>query len=131
MNWRDDFAEAAATGCKVSIITRTGHAIVSANWAADQIEEWDALRGLRWHEFIHPDDLPRLIAWLAEPTAGAPIVYRGIGLYAGRAAVVRVCLVKRPVAGVWLVVGEQEFHAASLPGFFEPVPPFCDTERSA
>lgn len=109
MPWSCHFHQAAELGCKVSIIDHTGACLAIANWGPAMADHWPAIRGHRWHEYVNPTDLPRLLRWFRAGSGELPpIIYEGLGRCDGLDQPVLVCLVKVAVPGdVWLVVGNQ------------------------
>lgn len=107
--WEPEFRNAASLGCKVSIVAPDGTCLAIANWQAALVEHWPAIEGKRWHEYISPQDLHRLLAWFAPGTDDLPpIIYEGLGRVDGKDQPVLVCLVKTWLpCGVWLVIGDQ------------------------
>lgn len=107
--WSAPFHEAANLGYKVSIIDHTGACLAVANWGGELTEHWPAIRGHRWHEYVSPQDLPRLLRWFQPDGADLPpILYGGLGRCSGIDQPVLIALVKVAVpGGVWLVVWNQ------------------------
>ena len=100
--WKTPFKTAAAKGYKVSVVTKGGRVLAVANWGPPEMEHMALGHG--WQEFTGEADTVRLLAWFAEGQDSGPIVYdshTGDGM-------ATVCLVKAPLSGVWLVIGERE-----------------------
>jgi hypothetical protein len=70
------YCKACANGYPASLLRFDSFCIDMCNWDGDPIKA--ELLGFRWHEFIAPRDLRRLLRWIQDPTAPNPIVYRGL-----------------------------------------------------
>lgn len=107
--WRHSFHLTASLGIKTVIMDRAGHMLAIANCGSHLPVEQPALLQTRWQELIHPDDLPRVLAYFAQDSAGGPISYRQMaaseGKMIGRVGVVTISKVW--AGDAWLCYGDM------------------------
>lgn len=116
--WLPLYRKVAIAGLKVSVVATDGGCLAMANWSDRTPESPATLMGKRWHEYVNPEHLPRLLDWFRpEAASQPPIIYEGLGRVDGVDQTVTICLVKAPLpGGVWLCVGEQRPAAVDRPG---------------
>jgi hypothetical protein len=97
------YREAARQGYTVSLITAKGELLAMANWSGSV-----ALRELaptRWQEYIDPDHLPGLLAWIANPKAPDGYTYRGVCMANGDPVMLQYSVSKRCGETLRLILG--------------------------
>jgi hypothetical protein len=67
---------AIAEGIPASVVGGDGRLYDMHGWAGDVIKA--ELLGMRWLEYVEPEDLPRVLRWLKHGRNGTAIYYRGV-----------------------------------------------------
>lgn len=101
--WRKPFEDAAAMGIKVAIVTTDARMLAYSNLKHLICGE-SAMMGTGWHEFIDPDDMPRVKEWMAT-FDDSPISYRQMCQERGKPKLKRITLLKLWAGEAWLCVG--------------------------
>jgi hypothetical protein len=115
--WRPAFNEASAMGIKIAVCDERGRMLACSNIAKHTAAEMGRLMGEGWHDFLQPEDMPRVLAWFAcrENCGGCDggrgcelITYQQLGKLDGKPVMQDVTLLKYWHAGVWLCYGKVE-----------------------
>lgn len=110
--WRPAFNLAAALGHRVSVVRPDGNCLAIGGWDRDTVFTSNAGLGNRWFEFVHPPDVPRLLAWYAGRTNGRPISWRGMAKWGGEPADCLMVGAKfwagARASGAWIQLTEYE-----------------------
>jgi hypothetical protein len=97
------YRDAARQGYAVSLITAKGELLAVANWLGGcSIRE---LAPTRWQEYVDPDHLPGLLAWIADPKAPDGFTYRGVCMPDGKPTMLQYSASKRCGETLRLILG--------------------------
>lgn len=70
------FQDAITAGYPASLMRADGYLEDMAGWDGDPLAK--ELKGYRWHEYIDPEHIEAVLAWIRDATNPGPISYRGI-----------------------------------------------------
>ena len=121
--WRKPFNEAAALGIKVAVCDARGHMLACSNIDGHTAAHVNRLMGDGWHDFLQPEDLPRVLAWFACNCDGGrqncteceSITYQQLGKLNGKPAMQDITLIKRWAGDAWLCYGAVRFRPQGAP----------------
>jgi len=109
--WRRAFSEAARQGIKVAVLQTDGTALACANWDGHLVADVPRCLGLKYEEFMEPEDVARLRLWLADKDESAPLTYRQLMKAGGGATMSWVTVVKSWRGTAWLCYGAIRPHS--------------------
>lgn len=105
---RDLFCKACAHKYAASLMRPDAYCLDMCGWDGDQLKA--ELLGFRWHEFIDPQDMPRVKLWILDADAPNPCTYRGLDPTSnGRMYDIAVSKVSSP--GLRLIIGCERQQA--------------------
>lgn len=121
--WRKPLNEAAALGIKLAVCDERGHMLACTNIEGHTAAGAARLMGDGWHDFLQPEDLPRILAWFACDCGGGrkgcgecdTISYQQFGKHGGKPAMSQITLVKYWYGGAWLCYGALRVHPPRAP----------------
>jgi len=70
------YEDAVKAGYGASLVRRDGYLLNMAGWSGDTMK--DELHGYRWHEWVDPEHIAGLLAWIADPEAPDGFTYRAM-----------------------------------------------------
>ena len=117
--WRKAFNEAAAMGIKIAVCDDRGRMLACSNIEGHTAAGVERLMGVGWHDFLQPEDMPRVLAWFA-CNCGADreechkcdmITYQQLSRYNGKPVMSDVTLIKYWHGGAWLCYGRVDPRA--------------------
>jgi len=107
------YEDAVKAGYAASLVRRDAYLLDMAGWIGDPIK--DELHGYRWHEWVDPDHIAGLLAWIADPDAPDGFTYRGMCSTPDGPRMKWVSLSKVCGPSLRLIIGASEFVAPGVP----------------
>ncbi len=117
--WRSAFNQATEMGIKIAVCDDKGRMLACSNISKHTAAEMGRLMGEGWHDFLQPEDMPRILAWFAckkkcngecEGEGCEPITYQQLSRLNGKPTMSDVTLVKFWHGGAWLCFGALRFR---------------------